>query len=297
MASPELRKIIEMLAGRPPGETQPLDQYRAGLDAMTAAFPVPPDVQRDSVRIGGVQAAWLAAPGARPGRVLLHLHGGAYVRGSMASHGELVARMARACGARGLLPAYRLAPEHPYPAALDDALAVYRALLADGVDPAALILSGDSAGGGLALATLVALREAGDPLPALAVLLSPWTDLAGTGESVRTKAAVDPFVGPRYLHVMAAHYLGGAPADTPGASPLYADLHGLPALMIQVGTAEVLLDDSIRVADKARAAGTPVTLEQWPDMVHVWHFFAQVLPEGKAAVDRLGEWVRAQLDG
>jgi acetyl esterase/lipase len=297
MASAELQQVIAMLAGRPPGESLPLDEYRAGLDRLTSSFPLPADVTCEPARVGALAGEWVSTPGARPGRTLLFLHGGAYVRGSIVSHRELVARLAREMEARALLVAYRLAPEHPHPAALEDALAAWRWLLAQGADPARALLAGDSAGGGLALATLAALRDAGDPLPAAGVLLSPWTDLSHSGDSVRSKAAVDPFCTPTYLRVMAERYLGGVDPRTPGASPLFAELHGLPPLLLHVGTAEVLLDDSTRVAERARVAGTDVTLDVWPDMVHVWHLFAHLLPEGREACERIGAWVRARLPG
>jgi acetyl esterase/lipase len=187
---------------------------------------------------------------------------------------------------------YRLAPEHPFPAAVEDATAAYRWLLASGVRPAGIAIAGDSAGGGLTLATLVALRDAGDPLPAAAVCLSPWVDLEGIGDSMATKAAADPFVRKEMIQFMAQQYLGERSLRTPLAAPLYADLHGLPPLLIQVGTAETLLDDSTRIAERARAAGVSVTLDTWDNMIHVWQLFAPMLPEGQQAIERIGAFIR-----
>ena len=295
MASPQLQKVIDLLSGRPPPLEQTLAEYRAGLEKLTAGFPVASDVAVEPVNAGGVPAHWIATAEAAPERVVYFLHGGAYVRGSVNSHRELVSRIARAAGARALVIDYRLAPEHPYPAALEDALAAWRWLLATGTDPARTVIAGDSAGGGLTLATLVALREADTPLPAAGVRLSPWTDLSQSGQSVPDNAACDPFLDRDYLNLMAGRYLNGADPRTPLASPLFAELHGLPPLLIQVGSTEVLLDDATRVAEKAQAAGCEVTLETWPGMVHVWHLFASMLPEGEQAIARIGAWVRRRL--
>ena len=191
-----------------------------------------------------------------------------------------------------LLIDYRLAPEHPHPAAVDDATAAYRWLIANGASPARLVVAGDSAGGGLTVATLVALRDAQAPPPAAGVCLSPWVDLEGLGESMTTKAAVDPMVQREPLLKMAALYLGGHGARTPLAAPLYADLSGLPPLLIQVGTAETLLDDATRLAERARKAGVEVQLEAWDDMIHVFQAFAALLPEGQQAIQRIGAFVR-----
>jgi acetyl esterase/lipase len=188
---------------------------------------------------------------------------------------------------------YRLAPEHPFPAAVEDATAAYRWLVSRGTDPAHIAIAGDSAGGGLTLATLIALRDAGDPLPAAAACLSPWVDLEGVGASMTSKAAVDPFVRKEMIEFMAQQYLGGRDLRTPLAAPLYADLQGLPPLLIQVGTAEVLLDDATRIAERARAAGVEVSLEVWDDMIHVWQLFAPMLPEGQQAIERIGAFIRA----
>lgn len=233
-----------------------------------------------------------AGQGAGQGRMLLYFHGGGYYFCSTKTHRPLVFGLTKRAGVRAFSLDYRLAPEHRFPAALDDALAAYRRLLATGMPPESIVLGGDSAGGGLALATLVALRDRGEPLPAGAILFSPWTDLAATGETLRTHDGIDPmFAGPA-LGKAAKLYLGDTPAAHPYASPLYADFTGLPPLFIQVGSTEVLLDDSRRVADKARAAGVPVEIEIWPEMPHVWQLYAPMVPESRQALDRAAAFLR-----
>jgi acetyl esterase/lipase len=224
--------------------------------------------------------------------VIYYLHGGGYTMGSISTHRELISRLSRAARARAFAIDYRLAPEDPFPAAVEDSTSAYRWLISSGVDPARLAIAGDSAGGGLTLATLVALRDKGDPLPAAAVCLSPWVDLEGLGESMTARDEVDPMVHRDSLLVAAKAYLGHADPHTPLAAPLYADLRGLPPLLIQVGTAETLFDDATRLAERARAAGVEVVVEPWDEMFHVWQFCASLLPEGQQAIDRIGEFVR-----
>ena len=293
MASPELTDIITLLRSRPVVENPPVADMRKGFDVLASKLPLTPEFTFDRVDAGGVPAAWVEAPGADPGRVVLYLHGGGYVIGSIDTHRELAGRLSQASAARVLIIDYRLAPEHPYPAAVEDAAAAYRWLLADGgATPDRTVIAGDSAGGGLTVAAMLALREAGDPLPAAGVCLSPWVDMEGIGDSMTAKADVDPMVRREGLVRMAGLYLDGADPRTPLAAPLYADLSGLPPLLIQVGTAETLLDDSTRLCERARAAGVDVTYESWDDMIHVWHIFAPLLPEGQQAVERVGEYVR-----
>ena len=293
MASPELTDIITLLRSRPVVENPPVADMRKGFDVLASKFPLTPEFTFDRIDAGGVPAAWVEAPGADPGRVILYLHGGGYVIGSIDTHRELAGRLSQASGARVLIIDYRLAPENPYPAAVEDAAAAYRWLLADGgAAPARTVIAGDSAGGGLTVAAMLALRDAGDPLPAAGVCLSPWVDMEGIGDSMTAKADVDPMVRKEGLVRMAGLYLDGADPRTPLAAPLYADLSGLPPLLIHVGTAETLLDDSTRLCERARAAGVDVTYESWDDMIHVWHIFAPLLPEGQQAVERVGEYVR-----
>ena len=252
-------------------------------------------VKSTPARAGGVDAEWLDAPGARTDRAVLYLHGGGYVLGSVGSHRDMIARLSAAASARALGLNYRLAPEHPFPAAVEDAVAAYRWLLEQGFAPGRLAIAGDSAGGGLTAATLVALRDRGVPLPGAAVLLSPWVDLEGTGESMNGGGADDPMVRKELVATMGPTYLAGGNARAPLASPLYADLRGLPPLLIQVGRREVLLDDALRFAQQAQRASVEVTLEVWPGMIHVWQIFANELEEGREAVERIGAYLRARL--
>nr|7AT2_A Chain A, EstD11 S144A [uncultured bacterium]7AT2_B Chain B, EstD11 S144A [uncultured bacterium]7ATD_A Chain A, EstD11 S144A [uncultured bacterium]7ATD_B Chain B, EstD11 S144A [uncultured bacterium] len=292
MASEALTMIVNLLRSQRPLQEPTVEQMRAGLEAMAQMSPLPADVELTTVDAGGVPGAWVRVPESDPDRVVLYLHGGGYVIGSIRTHRDLAQRIARAARCRVLLIDYRLAPEHPHPAAVEDSTRAYRWLLETGSDPKRMAIAGDAAGGGLTVATLVALRDAGVPLPAAAVCLSPWVDLEGIGESMTTKAAVDPMVQREPLLRMASMYLAGQDPRTPLAAPLYADLRGLPPLLIQVGTAETLLDDSVRLAERARAAGVQVTLEPWEDMIHVWQAFAAMLPEGQQAIERIGEFLR-----
>jgi monoterpene epsilon-lactone hydrolase len=298
MASPELQKIVKLLTSQPMpsgGREPSLEELRTGFERLAALFPPEPDVRSETVDAKGVSADWIEAPGADASRALLYLHGGGYAIGSVNTHRDLASRIARAARVRALSVEYRLAPEHPHPAAVEDSTIAYRWLLRQGLEPSRIAIAGDSAGGGLAIATLVALRDAGDPLPAAGVCLSPWVDLQGIGESMTTKAELDPLVQRDGLVKMGRLYLGDLDPRTPLAAPLYADLAGLPPLLIQVGTAEALLDDATRVAGRARAAGVDVTLEPWDDMIHVWQIFAALLPEAREAIDRIGEFVRKQI--
>jgi acetyl esterase/lipase len=296
MASEQLKKVLEIIKSQPVGGggggKPSVEKMRSGMEKV--AERVASDVKCESVEAGGVKAEWIVPPNAADDRVILYLHGGGYVMGSINTHRAMVARIARASQARALALDYRLAPEHPFPAALDDTTAAYRWLLAQGYKPNKIVISGDSAGGGLVLAALVALRDANVSLPACAVPISPWTDMEGTGASMKTNASKDPMIPAGNnggLFNMAKAYVGGADPKNPLASPLHADYRGLPPLLIQVGETETLLDDSTRVADKAKSAGVKVELEVWDDMIHVWHVFAKLLPEGQQAIDRIGRYV------
>jgi epsilon-lactone hydrolase len=289
MASPQLQTAIDAmkaLVARPVSTPQ---EMRAVFEEM--ASPPEPDVRCEKVDADGVDAEWITAPGASNDRYVLYLHGGGYVIGSIKTHRDLMGRVSRAAKATVLGLDYRLAPEHPFPAAVDDAVAGYRFLLTQGAKPSRIAIAGDSAGGGLAAATLVAIRDAKLPNPGAGVLLSPWVDMEGIGESMTTRIDKDPAIRKESLVQMAQAYLQGKDPRTPLAAPLYANLQGLPPLLIQVGDAEVLLDDSARLSDRARAAGVQTKLEVWPEMIHVWHLFASFLPEGQQAIDSLGIFI------
>jgi acetyl esterase/lipase len=291
VASEQLKKVIEIITSQPRNPNASIERRRAGMEKISER--VAPDVKCVPVDAGSVPAEWIEPPDAVSGRVILYLHGGGYVTGSIVTHRAMVARIARASKARALLLDYRLAPEHPFPAAVDDATAAYRWLLAQGIAPGKIVIAGDSAGGGLTLATLAALKASKDPMPAAAVPISPWNDLEGTGDSVKTRASKDPMVQGNDLVPMAKMYYGTQDPKNPLISPLHADFRGFPPLLIQVGDAEVLLDDATRVAERAKAAGVQVELEVWDEMVHVWHVFAKLLPEGQQAIDKIGKFVIA----
>lgn len=276
------------------GEDTSVERMRREWQGLFAARGVPAASER--VQAGGVDAEWVTAPGVRPDRVLLYFHGGGYALGSVKSHWELIARLSAATGCRVLGLDYRLSPENPFPAPVEDATAAYRWLLDQGVEPGHIALAGDSAGGGLTAATLVALRNGGTSLPAAAAMLSPWVDLEAAGDSYDTRAELDPMVTRPLVLAMAQTYLGGkgSPRD-PLAAPLHADLAGLPPLLIQVGDHETLLDDAIRFAAKARRAGVDVTLEVWDEMFHVFQLFAADLPEARQAIDGIGAFLPKHL--
>jgi monoterpene epsilon-lactone hydrolase len=254
------------------------------------------NVDVEPVTAGGVPAEWVCPHDPLDERAIFYLHGGSYTMGSLDSHRGLVGHIALASGMCVLIIDYRLAPEHPFPAALEDAAAAYHWLLEIGVPPENIAIAGDSAGGGLTMATLLSLRDEGIALPALAVLLSPWTDLAGTGESLTTLDQADPMLKwNEGLEINAAYYFGDNDPRSPLISPLYADLHGLPPLLIQVGSNEILLDDATRLADQARQSDVDVTLQVWEGMWHVWHPWAGLVPESQQALDEISAFIRDHL--
>ncbi len=293
MADADIDRIRALLEASP--RPADLAERRARLDGFGARYPIAADIAVASVMAGGVAAEWTTAPGADPGRAMLFLHGGGYVSGSIASHRHMVAEVGRRAGVRTLALDYRLAPEHPFPAALDDALAGYRFLLDQGFSAPNIVLGGESAGGGLAVATMVCLRDAGTPLPGCAWLSSPWTDLAMTGASMAAKAGIDPLISRAYLQELASAYLAGADPAGPLVSPLHADLRGLPPLLIQVGSAETLLDDAVRLAGVAGGADLRVTMQVWPNMIHAWTLFYRDVAAGRRALAEVGAFVRATL--
>jgi epsilon-lactone hydrolase len=272
-----------------------LEELRASFAPAGRLYPVPDDVRVTEVDAGGVPAHWLTAPGADTGRVLLFLHGGGFELGSLRSDGELAARLGRASGMRVLFPEYRLAPEHPFPAAIDDVLAAWRWLRTDqGLSARSMAVAGDSAGGGLAVALLVATRDAGEALPAAATLMSPTVDLTSSGASMTDRVDQDPFSTPALLRQLASDYLAGADPKTPLASPLFASLSGLPPLLVLVGTADLLLSDSERLAAAATEAGVDVTLEIGEGLPHVYPIMLGT-PEAAEATEQIGKFLRARV--
>ena len=283
------------LAKLPAPDTLTTAERRRQYERAERAFPVPATTTIEHVTVPAIPAEWIGSPGARDDAAILYLHGGGYVIGSPRSHRHLAAAIGAAAQARVLLPDYRLAPEEPFPAAVEDAVAAYRWLLGRSIAPGRIVIAGDSAGGGLTVATLLALRDAGVPLPAAGVCISPWVDLTCSGGSYTTRADADPIVKRSGVSEMATAYLAGKDPATPLASPMFADLTGLPPLLVQVGDAEVLLDDSVQLAERAGKAGVSATLDVWPSMIHVWHWFFPMLDEGQAAIDKIGAFVRARI--
>lgn len=295
MPSPEHEAIAEMMRGggvlgSSSGQLN-VAALRANMDALTANAVMPENVAFEAIDIAGLAAEWVRPAGADPSRALLYLHGGGYVIGSIASHRGLVAQIAAKAGITALIIDYRLGPEHPFPAAVEDAVLAYDFMVQGGVRGDSVWIGGDSAGGGLTFATLLALREAGKALPAAAFALSPWVDLECRLPSMTERVAVDPMVQPEGLRQMAALYLGGADARAPLASPLHADLAGLPPVLVQVGTAEVLLDDSLQICERIRQAGGQAELQTFDDLMHVFQAFAPMVPESNEAIARIADFL------
>jgi epsilon-lactone hydrolase len=284
--------IAGMLRASPFDPAGDLREQRPLFEKMIAAAPVPGDVVTTPGQLGGVPVIDVDIPGTTTDGVIVYFHGGFFAIGSAATSVGLAADLARKARMRVVTVDYRLAPEHPYPAAPHDALAAYRALLEGGQDVARVALAGESAGAGLAVVTLAAIGRAGLPQPASAVLMSPWADLAGTGDSIKTKADVDPVITAAAIRVRAGDYLGGADARDPAVSPVYGSLAGLPPLLIQAGSHEILLDDAIRLAARAAYDDVAVTLDVTSGVPHVFQAFAAVLDEGDAALTRAGDFLR-----
>jgi monoterpene epsilon-lactone hydrolase len=295
MSDAEIQALRAKLASRP--RSADYRQRRRDIDARGLEYGVASDLAVEPVSVGDLRAEWLSAPGADRNSAILYLHGGGYVIGSLDSHRHLVAEAGRAASCWALSLDYRLAPEHPFPAAVDDALAAYRFLLARGIRPGSIAIAGDSAGGGLVVAAMLAIRDAGLAQPACGWCISPWVDMEAIGDSMETKAAQDPTVQKAGILDMARMYLNGADPRSPLAAPIYAELRGLAPLLIQVGAAETLLDDAIRLAKVAGAADVRVDLQIWPEMVHVWHLFHPELSAGRRAIEEGGAWVRSMIAG
>lgn len=291
MSDPVLAELIAGLREGGPDLAADPAILRPDYEALFATMPVAEDLSFEDVTIGGVPALRVSAPSGGSGKVVIYLHGGGYVVGSAQGYRGLAGELSRAAKMDALVLDYRLAPEHPFPAAVDDAVAAFRALLAGGMKPEDITFAGDSAGGGLALATMIRLRDQGHALPAAAMLISPWADATCTAASLDTKAADDPSLTKHGIEACAQRYLGDADPAQPLASPAKADLAGLPPLLVQVGSIEILLDDSTAIALNAADAGTSVRLEVHPGLPHVFHAFHFMLPQAKAALDEAGRFL------
>ena len=294
MDQSEIEAIRKLLTSKP----RPVDwvERRQRLDEVGSVWPVADDVELVAVDAGGVPGEWSSVPGSDASRVLLFFHGGGYCSGSIRSHRRMVSEAGRAAMMRTLAIAYRLAPEHPYPAALDDAHSAWRFLRQAGIASAHIAIGGDSAGGGLTVALIDRLKAAEEELPGCAWLVSPWVDLTMSGSTIATKDAVDPLIHKAYLEELAGAYVPTATNRTdPRVSPLFADLRGFPPCLIQIGSAETLLADATRFAAAAGAADVSVRLEIWPHMIHAWHLWNAHLKEGRRALVSAGEFIRACL--
>jgi acetyl esterase/lipase len=288
----EIDAIRSLLGAKP----RPVgwSERRQRLDEVGSAWPVADDVTIEAVDCDGVPGEWSLVPGSDASRVLLFFHGGGYCSGSILSHRRMVTEAGRAARVRTLAIGYRLAPEHPYPAAHEDAMAAWRFLGRQGIAPENIAVGGDSAGGNLTITLVNRLRAAGDALPGCVWLISPWTDLTVSGATLDTKDAVDPLIHKAYLVELADAYAASADRRDPLISPLFADLRGFPPLLIQVGSAETLLADATRFADAAGAADVDVRLEIWPHMIHAWPLWNAKLEDGRRALASAGEFIRAR---
>ena len=294
MAESEIDKVRALLSSKP----RPIGwaARRERLDAIGSVWPVADDVKLGAVDVGGLQGEWSVAPGSDSRRVLMFLHGGGYCSGSIVSHRRMLTEAGRAAGIRTLAIAYRLAPEHPFPAAYDDALTAWRFLRNQAIPASQIAIGGDSAGAGLTVALIARLRDAHEELPACAWLVSPWIDQTLSGATLVTKAAVDPIVHKEYLNELVEAYLpAGVKRNDPRVSPLFADVKGFPPTLIQVGSAETLLDDAVRFSRAAGEADVAVTLEVWPHMIHAWHLWNAQLADGRRALTNAGAFIRAHL--
>jgi acetyl esterase/lipase len=290
----ELERLEAKLRARPASLT--IEQRRAASDALADLFPLAADVRVEPVEAQGVQAEWTSTPAASTSEVMLYLHWGGYVWGSLKSHRHLVSELGRAATMRTLAIDYRRAPEFPFPHALEDAVAGYRFLLDSGFKPGQVVVAGASAGAGLAVAMLVQLKELGLQQPACALLLSPWADMTATADSYSRNAKRDPVLNRETMQFLAEQYLGKRPRETPLASPVFADLSGIAPLTIFVGATEALLDDSIALTRAAGLADVSVRLEIWPKMFHAWPTYHQVLAQGRQAVARAGRLLREGVE-
>lgn len=297
MSSDALDPILEKLRQINWGSTP--EEIRATFEKEIVPQYPHPAARVETLDVSGIASDLIAPSNAAIDCIVLYFHGGGFVFGSRKTHRRLVCDLAHAAGIKALVPDYRLAPEHPFPAAIEDALTAYRWLINDGgFESAHIAIAGDSAGGNLTLALVQKLREVGEPLPAAALLWSPWTDLQGTGETIKTKAETDPvFSGSGLGPILAPAYLPQGNFDDPLVSPIHADLTGFPPLLIHVGTREMLLDDSLRLARRAGLSDVPVSLKVWPNMFHTWQMFAPSLPQGQESIAESGAFLAKYLKG
>jgi acetyl esterase/lipase len=294
MAQSEIDNVRALLQSKP--RPTSWTERRQRLDAIGSVWPVADDVKLEAVDVSGLSGEWSIVPGSDPSSVLMFFHGGGYCSGSILSHRRMVTEAGRAARMRTLAVAYRLAPEDPFPAAYDDALTAWRFLRNEGTPASQIAIGGDSAGAGLAVALINRLRDANEELPACAWLVSPWMDLTMSGSTFASKGAVDPIIHKEYLNELADAYVPAAmDRKDPRISPLYGDLRSFPPVLIQVGSAETLLDDATRFASAAGAADVPVTLEIWPHMIHAWHLWNAQLESGRRALTSAGVFIRKNL--
>ena len=291
-----VRAVLGAMPDAPSAQGLTFAERRPGMDAFGDSAPLPEGHVWEATSFAGRPVEWHTPPGADPNKVILYLHGGGYCIGSPRSHRGLSAQLAHCAGSRAITPDYRMGPEVPFPAAVDDALACYRALLDQGFAPGKVVIAGDSAGGGLTFATALAIRAAGLPQPAGLFAISPWANLRPTGPSYDAKAATDPMITAAALNSFADAYLAGADASNILASPAQADFTGLPPILIHVGSEECLLSDSIAVAERAGLAGIACRLEIWSEMIHVWHAFYGLLGARRAAILSAGGWIGERFD-
>lgn len=288
-----LSELLVILNGEP--SFMSMDDLRAGYTAMLKGHPAPEGITVEDVMMGTTPAKLVTPTDHILGRTLLYFHGGAYLFGSAEGYVALGGRLALALKAQVYIPHYRLAPEHPYPTPILDCVDSYEWLLSQGVDPRGIVFSGDSAGGALTVSAMMHARDRGLPLPAGGAAISPWVEIAHQGQSMRTRAGIDPLCTQAALDIQARAFLGGARATSPDASPVHADLRGLPPILVQIGEAEVMLSGAIDLAIRLGEHRVRSSLEIWPDMFHVWHMFAAVLPEGQRAIDGLARFLDEAL--
>lgn len=294
MVSKEMENLINLLRTQISTMEISVENIRNGLEQLAIMTKLPKDVKCEPINVMGVPAEWITTPESIKEKVVLYLHGGGWIAGSINTHRDLASRISRASKTRILIIDYRLAPEHPYPAGLEDSITAYKWLInVEKIVPNNVVIAGDSAGGGLTIGCLIALRDEGVPLPAAAVCLSPGVDATMSGESLKSKVEVDPFLTPESVEFMVKQLLGDT--DPEEVNLLNKNLQGLPPLLIQVGTSEILLDDSIRLAELAKAAGVNVKLEVWDDMIHVFQAFAAFAPESREAIGKIGEFIQNYL--